>query len=584
MVLGNSPVTHPAVAFAEKAIYEELEGGNRPDMRVRRWEKTQELRSGKVTLWDHCFELPGQHLDAERPTQESVAIGKVTHKLKLPANDPLELYDYPGAYAQRVDGIDPGGGEKAGDLAKIFQDNKRTAAIRMEQEAVQAINIRGSGNCRQFMAGCKFTLERHHDADGAYVLTTIEHNASASAGGRSGADDGSVNYQNHFTCIPIALPYRPALTTPEPVIPGPQTAVVVGTPGEIIFCDKYGRIKVQFPWDREGKKNADSSCWIRVSNNWGGANWGGMFLPHVGQEVIVEFEEGDPDRPIVTGRVYNAECMPPLKLPDHKTKSAIRDHGGNEMIMEGNGGDQRITFFSPTGSTKFSMGAHASPTPGFYWSTDLNWEAFVKGFENVEITKWSHRQLKADASEHIEGHWHQIIDKTSKVEVKDKQSEFVMGPVHKNIALWVSVFVGGFKTEVTVGAETKLIKGAKSEIVHGSQIKYHKGRLFEMKPADTENCKGNHLRKMGTAIMMSTKNMIAEARAGYRVKVAQALEYVADKVTQTAKSRSSLTAASMLCSIKESLEHAADNYKVQASNIKAKADTDWNDGTLKIKK
>src|SRR5262249_17398277 len=149
---------------------------------------------------------------------------------------------------------------------------------------------------------------------------------------------------NRFTCIPLALPFRPPLVAEKPVVEGPQTAVVVGTPGEIIFCDKYGRIKVQFHWDRHGKKNADSSCWIRVSNNWGGAGWGGMFLPHVGQEVIVDFEEGDPDRPIVIGRVYNAECMPPMELPKHKTKSAIRDHGGNEIIMEGHGGVQQISI------------------------------------------------------------------------------------------------------------------------------------------------------------------------------------------------------------------------------------------------
>jgi len=207
LVLGNSPQTHPAVAFAEKAIYEELVGGNRPDMRINRWEKSQELRSGKVTLWDHCFELPHQHLDAERPTQEMVSIGKVAHKLKLPANDALEIFDYPGAYAQRYDGVDKGGGDQPANLTKIFQDNKRTVAIRMEQEAVQAITIRGSSNCRQFAAGHKFTLERHFDADGAYVLTTVEHNASASASGRSGDADGAINYQNHFTCIPLALPF-----------------------------------------------------------------------------------------------------------------------------------------------------------------------------------------------------------------------------------------------------------------------------------------------------------------------------------------------------------------------------------------
>src|SRR5262249_50813809 len=150
----------------------------------------------------------------------------------------------------------------------------------------------------------------------------------------------TLTYENTFTCIPIALPFRPPLATPKPTIAGPQTAVVVGSPGEKIFCDKYGRVKVKFHWDPAPKKDANSSCWIRVSNNWGGSRWGGMCLPHVGQEVIVEFEEGDPDRPVVTGRVYNAECMPPRALPANKTQSNISDHGGDYILCEGAEGKQ----------------------------------------------------------------------------------------------------------------------------------------------------------------------------------------------------------------------------------------------------
>src|SRR5262249_10693809 len=144
--------------------------------------------------------------------------------------------------------------------------------------------------------------------------------------------------------------------TARPVIQGTQTAVVVGPPGEKIYTDKYGRVKVQFHWDREGKKDHSSSCWIRVSQPWGGGNWGGMFIPHVGQEVIVSFIEGDPDRPIITGRVYNPEMMPPLELPANKTKSVVRDHGGNEIIMEGGDGKQQMRLFSPTHNTTVTLG------------------------------------------------------------------------------------------------------------------------------------------------------------------------------------------------------------------------------------
>src|SRR5262249_52756211 len=127
--------------------------------RVHEWEKVQELRSGKYTLWDHCFELPHKHLEASATIQESVAVGAVAHKLKIGGNDQLELYDFPGEYAQRFDGVDKGGGDQPADLQKIFEDNKRTVAIRMQEEALPSLLIRGSGSCRQFTSGHKFILE-----------------------------------------------------------------------------------------------------------------------------------------------------------------------------------------------------------------------------------------------------------------------------------------------------------------------------------------------------------------------------------------------------------------------------------------
>jgi type VI secretion system secreted protein VgrG len=358
MVVANTPRSHPEVPEQNKVIYDEVKGGTREEMRIYDWEKAQELRAGKYTLWDHCFELPHKHLEATKTIMDSVQVGQVTHKLKVGKNGELEIYDYPGGYAQRFDGIDKGGGAKPADLQKIFDDNKRTVEIRMQQEALPALQILGAGNCRQFVAGHKFTLERHFNSDGEYVLTGVEHTASLTVDYRSG-EGGEFAYENKFHCIPAALPFRPPLVTEKPVIEGPQTAVVVGSPGETIHPDKYGRVKVQFHWDRLGKKDLDSSCWIRVSQNWGGGNWGGMNIPHVGQEVIVEFEEGDPDRPIVTGRVYNAECMPPLSLPGHKTKSILRDHGGNQIVMEGGEGAQSITINSPCGKTGISIGMPA---------------------------------------------------------------------------------------------------------------------------------------------------------------------------------------------------------------------------------
>ena len=138
---------------------------------------------------------------------------------------------------------------------------------------------------------------------------------------------------------------------------GIQLGFVVGPAGEEIFCDKYGRVKVQFHWDREGAENADSSCWLRVSNSWGGPGWGGNFVPHVGQEVMISYEEGDPDRPMIVGRLYNAEQMPPLGLPGNKTKSILRDQGNNQIMMEGEGGAQQVIVYSPESGAILCMGA-----------------------------------------------------------------------------------------------------------------------------------------------------------------------------------------------------------------------------------
>lgn len=353
MVISDTPLEHPALPGQSDVVYESTRGGTREDMRVITWEKTQELRSGKYTLWDHCFEVPGRHLEAQQATIASVPVGQVIHKLQIGGNDQLEIYDYPGGYAQRFDGVDKGGANRPRELQKIFTDNVRTVEIRMEQEELPALEIRGTSDCRHFIAGHKFTLSRHFDADGPYLLTRVEHHARLGGDYRSG-EVLQCTYQNQFTCIPAALAYRPPRVTPRPTIGGLQTATVVGPPGEELFCDKYGRVKVQFHWDRQGKKDLDSSCWIRVAQCWAGKGWGAFFWPRSGNEVVVAFEEGDPDRPLIIGSVYNAENMPPFALPLHKElggfKSAsVRGHAYehfNGIVFDDEKGHEHLAIHS----------------------------------------------------------------------------------------------------------------------------------------------------------------------------------------------------------------------------------------------
>jgi type VI secretion system secreted protein VgrG len=270
MIVTNKSQTHPAVDSPSAVIYDTAGSVPLKPDRISTWTKTQELRSDRYTLWDDSFQLPGKNLEASKETVESVPVGKTTvHKLKLDVNKYIEIYDYPGEYAWRFDGIDKGGGEVPQELEKISTDkngkadNTRTVEIRMEAETLPSLIIRGASTCGQFLPGHIFTLQRHFNADGDYMLTAVQHCASVGSAYRTGDSSGSI-YHNTFTCIPSRLAFRPLRLTPKPTIQGTQTAVVVGPKGNEIFTDKFGRVKVQFHWDREGQNDPDSSCWIRV--------------------------------------------------------------------------------------------------------------------------------------------------------------------------------------------------------------------------------------------------------------------------------------------------------------------------------
>jgi type VI secretion system secreted protein VgrG len=357
MVVANTPAGHADVPEQNPATYKNLEGGEKGAF-IHDWGKVQELRAGKYTLWDYCFEKPDSHFEASEEILPEVQVGQASHPLEVGNNGQLEIYDYPGEYAQRFDGVDPGGGDRPSDISNIFTDNQRTASIRMEEEAAAGIVVQGAGNCQQFSAGFKVavktlgsSIESASQAEGQYVLTSVLHTARQASIYRSGGGTG-FSYHNTFTGIPSGLPYRPPRLTPKPVVHGTQTAVVVGPAGEEIFTDKYGRVKVQFPWDRKGKKDAGSSCWVRVGTLWAGKQWGVIHIPRIGQEVVVAFEEGDMDKPIIVGSIYNAEQMPPYKLPDNKTQSGLKTRstlkGGaanfNELRFEDKKGSEEVHF------------------------------------------------------------------------------------------------------------------------------------------------------------------------------------------------------------------------------------------------
>ena len=338
----------------------------------------------------------------------------------------LELYDFPGAYAQRFDGIDKGGGEQASELSKIFTDNARTVNLRMQEEGARALSILGQSNATQLTAGHKFTLERHFDADGDYVLTQIRHSAELTLAYRSG--EGVSLYSKESRFIPLAPPFRPPRLTPRPAVAGTQTAVVVGPPGEEIFTDKYGRVKVQFHWDRHGQNNADSSCWIRVATLWAGQNWGIIHIPRIGQEVVVDFLEGDPDQPIIVGSVYNAEMMPPWELPANKTQSGIQ--------------------------TRSSLGGSASNHNQIRFEDKM-------GQEQIHIHAEKNQDIEVENDEtHWVGHDRKkTIDHDETVHVKHDRTETVLNNQTISIGVNRTESVGANES-ITIGANRTVMVGA----------------------------------------------------------------------------------------------------------------------------
>ncbi len=427
LVLANTPPAHPDIPGDSKVIFEITAGGLRDEERITWWQKEQIWGSGKYTTWDHHFQLPHKHLEAQAASAITVQVGKVAHKLNLARNEDLEIYDYPAAYAQRFDDIGKSGGEQ-GTLPKVYPDAKRTDDIRIEQQETPTLLIQAASNCRQMTAGHKFTLQRHYNGDGKYVILRVSH-SGAEADFRSVQSQlNERHYTNQFLCLPFELPYRPPRATVKPVVGGPQTAVVVGPAGEEIFTDKYGRVKVQFHWDRAGKYDGDSSCWLRVGTLWAGKQWGSVFLPRIGHEVIVGFLEGDPDRPIIIGSVYNADTMPPYELPANKTRSGIK----TDSSM-GSGGFNEIRFEDKKSSEQIFI--HGQMDSDTRIENDCReWigedrHLIVKRDKYEEVDRDLHIDIKRDHRETIEGDRNLTVQGKEAVQIAGSQSIQVSGNV-----------------------------------------------------------------------------------------------------------------------------------------------------------
>jgi len=321
LVLSDSTSKHTPAKGCEKLSYVPPTQLVKPDLEhVSAWDFEQEVQPGVYVHDDY---------DLERPSVE-LKVNKTLPRGYTPSD--YEVYDYPGFYIEKPDG-------------------EQYAAVRIDEMGTQFATARGTTNARAMAVGSLWTLEDHprDDQNREYLVVSANYNLTFENYESLPEGSGGASYSCAFVAMPSAQQFRPQRLTPKPFVQGPQTAVVVGPAGDEIYTDKYGRVKVQFHWDRYGKKDENSSCWIRVSQPWAGKGWGSVSTPRIGQEVIVDFLEGDPDQPIITGRVYNAEQQPPFGFPAGAVLSGIKSQthkgaGYNELSMDDTAGKEKITI------------------------------------------------------------------------------------------------------------------------------------------------------------------------------------------------------------------------------------------------
>lgn len=473
LVIADDPSAHQPCPEQKDAKWDPQGSGALAEDVITSLQWEQVLRPGKYAVTDYNFETPSTSLDAEM--KSTIEVG---------GNTKFEIYDYPGEYGKKNQG-------------------DTIAKIRMEEEEAQYFVVTGTSSCRAFTSGYRFDLKDYvrKDMNQAYLLTSVHHVASVGSTYTTGATAAAESdYSNSFSCIPHKIPFRPPQVTPKPIIQGSQTAVITGPAGEEIWTDKYGRVKVQFHWDREGKYDEDSSCWIRVSQNWAGKQWGAMFLPRIGQEVIVEFIEGDPDQPIITGRVYNAEQTVPYPLPAEQTKSTIKSNsskgggGSNEFRFEDKKGSEEIFLHGQkdwniliendkgqkighdetlsVGNDKIAKIGHDDTL------TVGNIQAITIGVDQTE-------KIGSNQTVMIGGAKTEVVALVSTETVGGAKALTIGAAYQVSVAAAMNESVGGLKAEQVGAAKSEAVGGSKSESIGG-------GKTFSAGKDFSENVGGNH--------------------------------------------------------------------------------------------
>lgn len=439
--------------------------GNQPNTQINRWQHRYKFHKGRWTLNDYDFIFP---------TKSQLKSTASTSNLANIKN--YEHYEYRPYY----------------DFAGINDLTKK----RIEAEEAPMDTIEGSSDCSSFYAGGKFHLEKHvvKQEQGSYIIIAITHRASDEsylAGNGAGS-----KYLNDFVCIPDNVHYRPPFTRQKPCMQGPQSATVVGPKGEEIYIDEYGRIKIQFHWDREGNNTENSSCFIRVMQPWAGTGWGTSFIPRIGMEVVVNFFDGDPDRPIVTGSVYNGDNKPPFAS---KTQSGIKTRsskGGN------NNNFNEFRFDDDKGSEQIYLHAEKDLDTRVEnnetLKVDVNRTKTVGNDENSNIGNDRNKTVSKNQSESIgENKTIDVGSNHSETIAKDKALD--IGADHtESIGKNMSISIGenlsenaGKKIDINAGDQIILKTGAASITMKSNGDIVIKGRNISLQGSGKINIKAS---------------------------------------------------------------------------------------------
>lgn len=459
LVLADALSAHGPVEGYEEILYHPQSAtGVIDDDHVQSWFCGGEVQPGKFVLTDYDFENPSTSLllDAQKAAEHTKA--------------GAEIFDFPGAY-----------------VVKTKQAGEQYVKTRTEEAFARWQRSNGTANARGLESGALFKLKGHgrDDQNVEHLVVAAQYDLQQSDY-ESGSGAPRARFFVSFETLPSSIPFRPARLTPKALVTGPQTAVVVGKAGEEIWTDKFGRVKVKFHWDRRAKGDETSSCWVRVAQLWAGKGWGGIHIPRIGHEVIVEFLEGDPNRPIITGEVYNAEQMPPYGLPGNATQSGIKSHsskgggGGdcNELRFEDKAGSEQVFFQaqkdyqqviknnrteSVTADRSLSVGGNKTE------SITKDKTISVTGNHTESITKDKTMSVTGNHTESITGNKNLSVTGTHTESVTGTMTIDVKGGLHETVLLDYTESVLGAMAVSVAGAMQISVVGAMNESVGGSK-------------------------------------------------------------------------------------------------------------------